>query len=669
MAGIGDVLAELSVKIKVPTAGLKTGLKGAEGMIKKHHRAIGMGMMAIGAGIVASGVLAVKSYAKMGDEIGKMSKKISFSTVALSEWKHVAEIGGASLETIEKSVKKMSMSIGDLSAGLATYTREFDKIGIGIEDLKGLKPEQQFEKIAYAISGLTDDTERMNVAQKIFGKGGLDLLPIFAMGAQGIAKYKQEAHDLGVVWEDTKAAEDFTDAMGNMGTVMDGLKKAIAENLVPALTPLIDKITAIIAKISAWMKEHPALARVITIATMAIGLLLIPLGLLMIMLPGLSIAVGILGTALTIALGPIGWIALAIGGLIAIGILVWKNWDTIREKAVEIWNNIADFFKVVWEKITGIFEKHWDKILAIIFPIPGLFILVARNWGKITEVISNIWDKILDITGDFLENIKTFLISKLNPWEWIKPAWDKLYQGIKEVLDSIYGGSLLIDWTQGVEAYLKSYDLSEAGDTMFKSFGMGAEYRLVEIGRMVTKRIKQFTADIGYFAGMMGPLVPTPEWGKGKPVHERVPLSQLSIAEITKELMETPWLAGPEGEPIAMLTGKALEDWAGRRAHEIHYGVKGGVISGGPFAGIAVGEPGYPEAFQFGGIVTTPTIGLLGEAGPEAVIPLSRGMGEVHIHLKNPVFLGNESDARKLADIIRKEFRREERHIYGHPML
>ncbi len=46
-------------------------------------------------------------------------------------------------------------------------------------------------------------------------------------------------------------------------------------------------------------------------------------------------------------------------------------------------------------------------------------------------------------------------------------------------------------------------------------------------------------------------------------------------------------------------------------------------------------------AFASGGIVTRPTLGLLGEAGPEAVIPLSRGGrmgGDVHVHFHGPVY-------------------------------
>jgi len=46
-----------------------------------------------------------------------------------------------------------------------------------------------------------------------------------------------------------------------------------------------------------------------------------------------------------------------------------------------------------------------------------------------------------------------------------------------------------------------------------------------------------------------------------------------------------------------------------------------------------------------GGIVTRPTLALIGEAGPEAVIPLSRGGGQqvINIEINNPVVDSSDS--------------------------
>ncbi|SCY93015.1 hypothetical protein [Alkaliphilus peptidifermentans] len=76
------------------------------------------------------------------------------------------------------------------------------------------------------------------------------------------------------------------------------------------------------------------------------------------------------------ASSPWGMVALAIGAVIAVGILVWKNWDTIKEKAMELWagiqeifGGVADFFFNVWnsaiENIKGAFEGIKDVFTGV----------------------------------------------------------------------------------------------------------------------------------------------------------------------------------------------------------------------------------------------------------------------------------------------------------------
>ena len=105
-----------------------------------------------------------------------------------------------------------------------------------------------------------------------------------------------------------------------------------------------------------------------------------------------------LGIAIAIATSPIFLIGLAIVGLIAIGVLLWKNWDKIKEFALKIWENIKNIIK-----------EHWDKILAILLPVPGLTILIFRNWGKIVEVVDTIWNNIYSTVTGWIDAIVEFV--------------------------------------------------------------------------------------------------------------------------------------------------------------------------------------------------------------------------------------------------------------------
>jgi len=84
------------------------------------------------------------------------------------------------------------------------------------------------------------------------------------------------------------------------------------------------------------------------------------------------------------------------------------------------------------------------------------------------------------------------------------------------------------------------------------------------------------------------------------------------------------------------------------------------------FPQIAVPSTGFGAPFiprtAMGGIVTSPQLRMVGEAGPEAIIPLGKmGGGSVSVTIQAGAFMGNEADANRfgamVADVIRRQNR------------
>lgn len=94
-----------------------------------------------------------------------------------------------------------------------------------------------------------------------------------------------------------------------------------------------------------------------------------------------TIAQGALNLAMSVS--PVTWLALAIGALVAIGVVLWKNWDTIQAKAMELGEGIRSAFGGLCEWFSGI----WSNITAgfkgfINFFIDGINFIV-RSLNKI----------------------------------------------------------------------------------------------------------------------------------------------------------------------------------------------------------------------------------------------------------------------------------------------
>jgi phage-related minor tail protein len=350
---IGELFVSLNADTSKFEASMQKSLSKTQGFVKGHEaqfRKVGMAVTAAGAAITAAMGMAVKSYATAGDQAHKMALRTGLSTEAIGELSHAAKLSGTSIESLEKGMKRMSKTINEAGYGLESYTRAFDAIGVKLDTLEGKSPEEQFNILSAAVAGVADESKRAALAQDIFGRAGTSLLPMFEDGAEGLAAMRKEAHDLGLVFDKggAKSAAVFNDAITKLKGSFGGIQKVIAEQIVPIMTPLIDRITAVIKKVGEWAQRNPGLARVLIVVTAAIGVLATVLGPIIMFLPaiiaGISTLTAILpalGAAFTIATGPIGLVIAAIVGLIAVGVLLVKHWDTIKMAMAKVWNGIV----------------------------------------------------------------------------------------------------------------------------------------------------------------------------------------------------------------------------------------------------------------------------------------------------------------------------------------
>jgi len=127
--------------------------------------------------------------------------------------------------------------------------------------------------------------------------------------------------------------------------------------------------------------------------------------------------------------------------------------------------------------------------IAAIAGLVTVVILVYKNWDKITEFFTGLWDGVTEIFHNWVDNIKEFL-SKLNPWEWIKQGWENLREGIGGILKGIFGGSDVENWVSDLNNYLSNFDLSASGKAMFSSFQNGISEALKETKENVEKAIE-----------------------------------------------------------------------------------------------------------------------------------------------------------------------------------
>ena len=255
---------------------LVRGLKAAEAKVMAFGRSmqtLGKGMMALSGAVLAPLVGSAKVFANMGDAVAKMSKRTGVSAETLSELRFVAAQTGTEFEALEVAFRKMQRNIYDAGRGISTAVDALAALGLEFKDLDGLKPEDQFKRLADRIGALTDPTKRAAIAMMLFGRTGTNLLPMFAVGAQGIEAMQEQARQLGLTMstQDAAAAEALTDAFQAMLSVLKRGVFVVGSALAPVLQRAAEWLTTVAVKSADWLRENKGLIVNLLKTAVAVG--------------------------------------------------------------------------------------------------------------------------------------------------------------------------------------------------------------------------------------------------------------------------------------------------------------------------------------------------------------------------------------------------------------
>lgn len=195
-----------------------------------------------------------------------------------------------------------------------------------------------------------------------------------------------------------------------LAPVIMGLIQVVVDQGLPALT----KVMEVIGKVVDWFVKLDDGQKKLMITVVAVIAAISPLAGV---IAGISTAAGVLVSAFSFILSPAGLVVAAIAAVIAIGVAVYKNWDTIKAKAQELGAKIS----AKWDEIKQNTSAKWDSIKA----------KTSETWNNMKSKASEAWNGMKDTMSNAVESARNYVSGKLDA---IKQKYQENGGGIKGIV-------------------------------------------------------------------------------------------------------------------------------------------------------------------------------------------------------------------------------------------
>jgi hypothetical protein len=450
--------------------------------------------IAAGAGVALAGVLALTNKsAEYADMIDKLSERTGINREELQRWKYAADQSGADITKLEVGVKTLSDVMDQAANGNKKAIEAFGELGVSLTDADGKarSTEAVFTDVMNALGDMEQGAKRNAIGNDLLGRSYTEMLPLLNAGSEGMDKLKTRADELGLVMseEAVRANVKFGDTMADVKDSLGAVFMGIGTDLLPVMQRFLEWIIANMPEIRAFISDAiDKAANLFKALGDAIQFVIDNSNIILPILWGVTAAItaqAVIGTVtglmkawsattktqttfqwlLNAALNanPLGLVALAIGALITVGVLLWKNWDTVKEKAAQLWTAIKEFFG----KITDFGSKLWED---------------AKEWGK--NIVQGLWNGLSSME------------------DWIKSKVEGFVESIGSTIKDFFGiaspSKLMAEYGNNIVEGLAGGITDNAGKAIGAVQGLGEkikskmeEWMESEVGKNISSAISQ----------------------------------------------------------------------------------------------------------------------------------------------------------------------------------
>lgn len=364
--------------------------------------------MAAAAVATSIGALAVKS-GQWADDLNTMSKQYSIGTGDLQKYAAAADLVDTSVETIAKSHVKLEKQMLSASQGSKNTAAAFEALGVEYKNADGSLRDGDavWQDTISALGKLENETERDAYAMQLMGRSASELNPLIEDNGETYKMVSDTFSKYGLDYIDQETldkANQFNDSLDTIKAIGLITFQSLGAELAGYLAPALEKVVEWVGKVAEWLsKLSPQTLTIIgIIATVvaSIAPVLILLGKLAMGISSILNLANMLGVGVGALASPFGIAIAAIAAIIAIGVLLYKNWDTIKAKAAEIKANIIATWNSIKTGVTNV--------------VNSLKTALSTAWSTIKSTASSAWNAVKTAITTPINAAKTAVQNAIN---------------------------------------------------------------------------------------------------------------------------------------------------------------------------------------------------------------------------------------------------------------
>ena len=305
---------------------------------------------------------------------------------------------GASVDTLSQQLMQNKTALDDMGLSLdesVDLLANCEKNGIDTSTmLAGLKKAMQnsakegkssadaLAELQEKLAGAESDAEASQIAMELFGnKAGPAI-------AEACRDGRLSLEDLGYAMEDLAGTTDSTfdeiqDPLDQMTPILNTLKDTgaqLVEDLAPTIVDVLGAISEGVSSLNAWWTglDDSQKKVIFTLAGLLaalgpvlsiIGTVITTIGSLVTIMGAASAGGGVMAAVIGALTGPIGIAIAAVAALIAIGVALYQNWDTIcqwasnmKQKVANTWVSLKNNVNTTVDNMKSSVKQKFDDI-------------------------------------------------------------------------------------------------------------------------------------------------------------------------------------------------------------------------------------------------------------------------------------------------------------------